>query len=310
MVVVARIDWIRQQVDRGHGASFACSYNDLTATHKVTVRLWQGRAVSGCENGFVAALFEALDHFAGDPEYLGSDKGHRHSSGVSVVQFYFRRRSYAARQQEQQRQAEQRMAKKGPTEQTTLAKQNVLTAQEESNWDKVPIELTKQNVRAEQAAPYSPRDELIAALKRELAELVKEQQRRQLQLQRQKQPLKSALKKTTEQNILTEQTEQTECHSPRDELIAALKGELAERMELAKRLDGPLPGHAPCSMDSAGGAHPQPIELDMQTEKKALNAQKGLVDNAAKTTFDKGEVPPSEDEVSSRKDEGYEDYVG
>eukprot|EP00929_Paragymnodinium_shiwhaense_P028285 TRINITY_DN16429_c0_g1_i3.p1 TRINITY_DN16429_c0_g1~~TRINITY_DN16429_c0_g1_i3.p1 ORF type:complete len:298 (+),score=90.55 TRINITY_DN16429_c0_g1_i3:124-1017(+) len=89
MVVLARISWIRERIAAGAGVSFSCSYNPSTSTHKVTVRAYHAQSlqhINFLADSFLASTVDILG------DLVSSDKGHRHSSDVSVIILYFRRR--------------------------------------------------------------------------------------------------------------------------------------------------------------------------------------------------------------------------
>eukprot|EP00929_Paragymnodinium_shiwhaense_P115100 TRINITY_DN8370_c0_g1_i1.p1 TRINITY_DN8370_c0_g1~~TRINITY_DN8370_c0_g1_i1.p1 ORF type:complete len:344 (+),score=80.25 TRINITY_DN8370_c0_g1_i1:73-1104(+) len=122
MVIEDRLCWIRSRIANGCPAACVVSYNEMTATHKVTIRVWQQQqrqlqvgvaasaaagaaAAAASEATFLAsALLDAIDCLVSNQEYSSSDKGHRHSSGVSVVQFFFKKKSFAKQQVRGQQQ--------------------------------------------------------------------------------------------------------------------------------------------------------------------------------------------------------------
>eukprot|EP00929_Paragymnodinium_shiwhaense_P041441 TRINITY_DN21519_c0_g1_i1.p1 TRINITY_DN21519_c0_g1~~TRINITY_DN21519_c0_g1_i1.p1 ORF type:complete len:382 (+),score=68.26 TRINITY_DN21519_c0_g1_i1:123-1148(+) len=90
MVVCARIDWVRRCILQGQSVSFRCSFNYETATHKVTIRVVQSQT-DACI--FAMEFMDTLRRYADDPSYVCTDKGHKHSSGESVVQIFYRKRA-------------------------------------------------------------------------------------------------------------------------------------------------------------------------------------------------------------------------
>eukprot|EP00929_Paragymnodinium_shiwhaense_P028286 TRINITY_DN16429_c0_g1_i4.p1 TRINITY_DN16429_c0_g1~~TRINITY_DN16429_c0_g1_i4.p1 ORF type:complete len:240 (+),score=41.72 TRINITY_DN16429_c0_g1_i4:124-843(+) len=89
MVILARISWIRERIATGSGVSFSCSYSPSPSTHKVTVRAYHAQSlqhINFLADSFLASTADLLG------DLVSSDKGHRHSSDVSVIILYFRRR--------------------------------------------------------------------------------------------------------------------------------------------------------------------------------------------------------------------------
>ena len=93
MVVIARIQHLRDSALAGGELSVHCSMNHSLGTGKVKVIVHVPSRISiaaSIGTGLVVATLDILYAYAVDDNYTITDRGHKHSSGISEVCFWIR----------------------------------------------------------------------------------------------------------------------------------------------------------------------------------------------------------------------------
>ena len=93
MVVIARLDWIQTQLAAGHNITVHFTWNPITETDKVKFLVHPGQRDSVHSSLIDMALSSVRSVVA---SAVTVDRGHKHSSCISEVCFWIRRRSCAS----------------------------------------------------------------------------------------------------------------------------------------------------------------------------------------------------------------------